>query len=431
MKDRERIDLIIIGGGIGGVICLRYAKSVGLNAVMLERKSGVGGIWRDLPAWQDIQFRKEDWTLGPLPIVGEDQASIVGNIQAWVDHFQLAPLIRFNANVTSARPTAEGWDVSTDDCTYRSRFLIAATGGHNRAVVPKVERIRPTIREHHSSSFVDSAAVSGRNVIVVGGGASAYDLLDLCFENNARKVTWLYRSLKWMRPTRQAKYFGTDMRMLARQQMLGVPVEKLNKAINADLRSRYRKASIHGIMPRYDFDFRRHQLIPGRRGMIANFGRIERHRSDVLGIEGGTVRHSDGKSTDADLILWGTGYRVDLSYIDVEPLSRLTRIEELAARCGSLFLSRDAPNLFFLAQSVLETSTSTPWAYAHAAKSIMSHIRGNAVFDETPVSGNVNHFDLAKFLARRDRESYRPALWYLKYLFTALWHPKNRPMPIP
>ena len=33
----------------------------------------VGGLWRDLPPWQDIQFRKEDWTLGDLPLSGEDQ----------------------------------------------------------------------------------------------------------------------------------------------------------------------------------------------------------------------------------------------------------------------------------------------------------------------------------------------------------------------
>ncbi len=115
--------------------------------------------------------------------------------------------------------------------------------------------------------------------------------------------------------------------------------------------------------------------------MIKDFARIERHRGEISRIEGKTVRLSDGQSTEADLILWGTGYAVDLSYFEQESLSRITGLEELARRCGSLFLSLDAPNLFFLAQGVLETTTSTPWAYAHVAKSIVSHIRGNAVFD--------------------------------------------------
>ena len=431
MGKSEQLDLILIGGGIGGVLCLKYAAAAGLNAVLLERKSGVGGIWRDLPAWQDIQFRREDWTLGDVPIAGEDQASILANIEAWVDRFGLAPSIRLDSEVTAARPVRDGWEVDVGDQTLRSRFLIAATGGHNRPVIPQPERVRPEVGEYHSSALRDPAELAGRRVVVVGGGASAYDLLDLCFLQKARQVLWVYRSLKWMRPTRRPKYFGTDLRFLARQQMLGVSVERLNRAIDADLRARYPKAGIEEIVPEDAFDVRRHQLIPGRRRMIEHFSRIERHRGELSRIAGTTVRFSDGTSAEADLILWGTGYEVDLAYFEPESLSRITRLDELARRCGSIFLSRDAPNLFFLAQGVLETITSTPWAYAHAAKSIVSHICGHPVFDETPVPGHTNHFDLARFFARRDRASYLPGLWYLKYLATALWHPKDRPLPIP
>ena len=73
MNTREHFDLIIVGAGIGGILCLKYAKDAGLNAIALERASRVGGLWRDLPPRQDIEFRKEDWTLGNVPIEGEDQ----------------------------------------------------------------------------------------------------------------------------------------------------------------------------------------------------------------------------------------------------------------------------------------------------------------------------------------------------------------------
>jgi cation diffusion facilitator CzcD-associated flavoprotein CzcO len=75
----------------------------------------VGGIWQDLPAWQDIQFARQDWTLGSVPIGGEDQASIRDNIQAWVDRFGLSPFIRLNTGVTCARPVAEGWEAQTNE----------------------------------------------------------------------------------------------------------------------------------------------------------------------------------------------------------------------------------------------------------------------------------------------------------------------------
>ncbi|MBE0625994.1 MAG: NAD(P)/FAD-dependent oxidoreductase [Burkholderiales bacterium] len=431
MNDLERLDLVIIGGGIGGVICLKYAKDAGLHAVLIERSGAVGGIWRDLPAWQDIQFPKEDWTLGDLPIAGEDQASICANIQAWVDRFQLSSLIHLNANVTSARYAADGWQVSTAARSYHCRHLVAATGGHNRAYIPQVERTRPGVREFHSSKFKDPGELTGRDIVVVGGGASAYDLLDLCFQHNARRVVWVYRSTKWMRPTRKQKHYATDVRMLGRQQMLGISVAKTNQLVNQDLRVRYRKAGLEEIIPDYELDLRHHQLIPGRRDMINNFNRIERHRGVISRIDNGTVHLSDGQRVDVQLILWGTGYELDLTYFDIPTLSRLTRLEDLGRRCGALFRSLDAPNLFFLAPNVLEVNTCTPWAYAHASKSIVSDIRGNEVFDVETVADYVNYFDLAKFLARRDRANYTPGLWYLKYLNMALLHPKKASMPIP
>ena len=216
MDNLEQLDLLIIGGGVGGVICLKYARDAGLKAVLLERNSGVGGIWRDLPAWQDIQFRKEDWTLGRVPIMGEDQANIHDNIQAWVDRFDLSSSIRLNSAVTSARYAEDEWRVSTGTQTYRSRFLVAATGGHNRPVIPQPEGNRTGIQEFHSSTFKDPAELRGRDIVVVGGGASAYDLLDLCFLNNARRVVWVYRSLKWMRPTQQHLCAGDRSRFSGR-----------------------------------------------------------------------------------------------------------------------------------------------------------------------------------------------------------------------
>lgn len=425
------LDVIIVGGGIGGLICLKYADDAGLRAVVLEREDRVGGLWRDLPSWQDIQFRREDWTLGDLPIDGEDQASILRNIEAWAERFELAPRIRLGEPVRRARPVGDGWSVTTDAATWRARWLIAATGAHNRPVVPPVERDDPTVEEHHSSELRDPDRLRGRRVTVVGGGASAYDLLDLAFDRGARSVAWVYRSTRWMRPTLKPKYHGTDMRLLARSQMLGTSVDELNRGINEDLRRRYTKAGIESIMPESDFDIRYDQVIPGRRGMLASFSRIDRRRAEVRSIRGDEVHLSDGTRIGTDVLLWGTGYTMDLRWLDVDALQRATRSDGLAARCYSGFRSCDAPHLFLLAPGVLETTTSTPWAYAHVAKSVMAHIAGRPVFEDAPEPGFTNHFDLVKRFARRDRAGYPRLLWRLKYLRLALLHPKSRPMPIP
>ena len=425
------LDLIIVGGGIGGVISLKYANDAGLRAVLFERADGVGGIWRILPAWQDIQFRREDWALGDLPLASEFQPDILRNIEAWVEQFGLAPDIRLGEAVLSAEPTPDGWSVRTDAAVYRSRWLIAASGGHNRPVIPEVERSAPTLAEYHSSQLRDPGELCGKHVTVVGGGASAYDLLDLCCTRGAERISWVYRSTKWMRPTRRRKYFGTDMRIMARSQMLGQSAEALNRQANENFRARYAKAGIEAIMPEQPFDIRRDQIIPGRPGMIEGFERIERHRTEVRSIEGRTVHLVSGHTLDTDLLLWGTGYDTDLGYLKVPALSREGGLNGIAARCHSGFRSADAPNLFFLAPGVLETNTSTTWAYAHVAKSIMAHIRGARIFEAAPRHEMRNHIDIVKMLARRDWRNYPPGLWYLRYLRLAFWYPRDRPLPLP
>ncbi|PTB90529.1 hypothetical protein C9974_17415, partial [Marinobacter sp. B9-2] len=123
MNNNEGLDLVIVGGGIGGIICLKYARDAGLNVILLERGISIGGLWRDLPYWQDIQFRKEDWTLGSLPLAGEDQRNILGNIEAWVERFGLSPYIHLNATVTSARPNETGWQITTNTGTHQTKWL--------------------------------------------------------------------------------------------------------------------------------------------------------------------------------------------------------------------------------------------------------------------------------------------------------------------
>ena len=92
--------------------------------------------------------------------------------------------------MTRARETAGGWEITTPSQTFHARHVIAATGGHNRPIVPPVETAPgSTVRAFHSSALADPKLLAGQRVVVVGGGASAFDLLDLCFEHDKDYVT--------------------------------------------------------------------------------------------------------------------------------------------------------------------------------------------------------------------------------------------------
>ena len=133
---------------------------------------------------------------GDLPIAGADQASILCNIQARVDRFDLAPHIKLQSRVTKPTATADGWTVETAIQTCRSRFLICASGGQNRPFIPPVDHGASGIVEFHCALLKEPSQLNGLDVIVVGGGDSAYDLLGLCFDQRAQRVMRVHRALR-------------------------------------------------------------------------------------------------------------------------------------------------------------------------------------------------------------------------------------------
>ena len=132
-------------------------------------------------------------------------------------------------------------------------------------------------------------------------------------------------------PTSKPKYVAGSVRGFAQLQNSGLTTAEQSTAIETDLRSRYAKYGVEEIMPTHPFDLEHDQLIPGRAAMMAGFDSIDRHQATVQSIANGTITLSDGHRFDADFLLWGTGYSVDLSYFDAErsrasrPLTRLRR----------------------------------------------------------------------------------------------------------
>jgi len=306
---------------------------------------------------------------------------------------------------------------------------VAASGGHNTPFVPPVRRDDPTLVELHSSALKDGAILRGRSVLVVGGGASAFDLLDLCFEHEAHRVMWVHRGLKWFMPTRKPKSVAGSVRGFARLQMGGQSAAQQSAVLDADMRARYLKAGLQAIIPSRAFDVLQDQLIPGRFRMIENFAAIQRHRGSVASIRGRTVTLDNGASTEADLLLWGTGYAVDLAYFSSLALSSITTLKKLRERCGGLMCSLEAPNLYFPGVC-LDGIGSATFGYALIGRTLAAHIGGRAKLDLVPVTTHVNHFDLVNYLAERDPASF-PEGWRERYRSIALDTPDEQPYPLP
>jgi len=429
MQPTRPLDLAIVGGGIAGLIHLHYARQAGLEVRLLERAPEVGGLWRVLPPWQDIQICPSDWTVGDLPIEGPMQPQVLANIASWVDRYGLSDAITTRCAVARAHRDGEVWRLDTPQGEVRARHLVAATGAHNRPWVPSIEGRDGSVREHHSSELRDPATLGGCRVLVVGGGASALDLLDQCLQHGAEAIVWAYRHLRWFTPTHKPKAVAGSVRPVARMQAQGMPVTQQNELARADLDARYRRMGLEALRPERPLDLRVDQLFPGRARMIAGLASIERHRGEVLALRAGRAQLSDGTGAAVDTVLWGTGYRTDLSYFANPQLAAVTGVNELAARCGCLFRSLDEPNLYFPGVG-LEGFGATSFNLALIARSTVSHILGRARLDLEPLPYRLNHLEMARHLASRDPGSFGADgdAWCRR---VGLETPDDQPYPMP
>ncbi len=429
MPSDRTLDLAIIGAGIAGVVHLHYARQAGLDAVVLDRREGLGGLWRALPAWQDIQLSPADWAIGDLPLAGPLAPQILANIQAWADRFGLHDGIRLGCSVQRAHHDGSAWALQTTHGELRARHLVAASGGHNTPLIPAVQRSDSRVLEWHASALHEPAALAGREVLVVGGGASAFDLIDQCIEHGAQRVAWVYRGTRWFLPTTRPKAIAGSVRPFAKMQAQGLSAAEQSKLLGADMAARYARFGLQDIQPERPVDVLHDQLFPGRPRMIQHYAQLQRHRGEVAAIDGRRVTLRDGTALQADVILWGTGYATDLRYFENPKLSAIRSVNELCTRCGCIFRSLDAPDLYFPGVG-LDGIGSAPWAYMLIARSIMSHIRGTARLDLEPAAHKINHFEIVRHLAARDPGSYPPGRAWDFYRAIALDTPDDRPYPL-
>lgn len=420
LTNSKPYDAIVIGAGITGIIFLAYARKQGLRCLLVDKQDDVGGLWNRLPPWQDIQNRKEDFAINGVPLEGVRQPDVVEHVRTWVREHGLADSVKLRCEVTSVSWERGRWRVQTDGGSFQANHLVVASGTQNKPWVPPVERSRSEVVEMHSSRIRRPSDLAGRRVAVVGGGASAWDLLDLAIDHGARDIHWVYRNPRWFLPTTKRKQrVWPNLRDLAIIQSVTAAPGTVSAFLQGLLRQEYDHFGLGDIAPQDPFDIREHMLIPGRSLMVQNLERVSRHRSEIRRIEGRNLALADGEHLEADVLLWGTGYRMDMGYLGLPEYRQIGALEQLLPRLGSLVRSLDYPNLFFLGMAASKATGSTPFFAALEARSIVAHMLGKCEVPRRNIPHQVTHWHLFRHFARFDRANYPRLWWRVKYFLLA------------
>lgn len=206
----EFVDVIIVGSGISGIsaACHLQQRCPDRSFAILEGRAALGGTW-DLFKYPGIRSDSDMHTLGFSfkPWTHEksiaDAPSILDYLHETVREYDLEKAIRYNHRVTSiAWDSAEArWSVTIDrsgeTVTISCAFLHMCTGyySYTDPYIPEFAgRADFKGPMFHPQFWPEALDYQGKNVVIIGSGATAVTIVPAMASSGAGHVTMLQRS---------------------------------------------------------------------------------------------------------------------------------------------------------------------------------------------------------------------------------------------
>ncbi|WP_216916957.1 flavin-containing monooxygenase [Nocardia noduli] len=202
------VDVAIIGAGFAGIGMAVGLREDGITDFAIFDKGDIGGVWRDntYPGCRcDVPSHLYSFSFAPYRgrLRYPDQPAILDYLHQVVERFDLTPHLRLGTAIEAARyDDATGtWTLTTTGgARIGARTVVFAVGLLHRPHIPVLPGLdRFTGAAWHSARWDHSVELAGRDIAVVGTGASAVGFIPELAER-ARSVTVYQRTPTWVLP---------------------------------------------------------------------------------------------------------------------------------------------------------------------------------------------------------------------------------------
>jgi putative flavoprotein involved in K+ transport len=196
-------DVVIVGGGQGGIALGARLRQLGVPTIIVERNERPGDSWRKRykslclhdPVWYDhlpyIKFPPNWPVFSPKDKIGD-----------WLEMYTKVMELNYwsSTNAKTAKYDADAgeWVVIVErdgaDLTLRPKQLVLATGMSGKANLPEFPGMDVFKGDqHHSSQHPGPDAYKGKKAVVIGSNNSAHDICAALWEAGS-DVTMVQRS---------------------------------------------------------------------------------------------------------------------------------------------------------------------------------------------------------------------------------------------
>jgi cation diffusion facilitator CzcD-associated flavoprotein CzcO len=327
----------VIGAGPAGIVAAKYLAQHGFTPTIYEQADAVGGQWRpgaDGGVWPRMRtntsrvltaFSDADYPEGTAIYPSAEQVGAY--LAAYAERFGLTSRARLRTRVDAVRRSATGggWVVTTLGAGGEAREeafdrVVVAPGRYRTPATPQVPGLDTFAGAggvRHTARYRGPEAFRGMRVLVAGCSISALEIASDLATGGAAGVVTAVRRQRYVLP-KLVRGVPNDHVAFTRFAALAgeaFPLEAVAASLKAFVVDAGGLPQQYGAQPAADdvlaagITQSQHYLPLVAEGRIAARPWIRR-------VDGRHVTFEDGAAEEVDAILFGTGYALDLPFLD-------------------------------------------------------------------------------------------------------------------
>ncbi len=199
-KKQQRKKACVVGAGMSGLVSAKTLLESGLDVTIFEKRQTLGGLWSPGACYYSVTTQVGDGGYEFLEMTNEGDLISRAQIQdyqfKYAETFGVLPCCTFGVEVTSVQHDGHEWNVSTMSSngqqTYKFEFMIVSTGIYSNPKVPHWSdlpgRAEYTGEIVHSTDLQSEEQLSGKSVLIIGGGKSSIDCTCTAAQAGAAKT---------------------------------------------------------------------------------------------------------------------------------------------------------------------------------------------------------------------------------------------------
>lgn len=335
----------IIGAGPSGLVSAKFALEYGFETVVFEQNAFLGGLWNPSTGatWTSMRTNLSKFSCMFTDLPWEQsadvfplQSELYNYLCAYSAKFNLEKNIRFNSPVINVKQDASKWEITWRDKNLvqmkeRFDFVIIATGSFSETYIPPFQGLEKFEGVHlHAKNYKSPQQLKGERVAVVGSSFSGTEIsVDIAKEgksvvNFINNPHWILPRYIPLNPANHTFKLPVDLvfyKRATRKQQAEIKFKTSddNRRTHAYMSSICKDQAIASQNLAIDVN----SGLPSQVAIsdsyidLVNSGKISVKQGKIEKFNESGFLLSDQTSVEVDTVVFSTGYKLNLSFLDI------------------------------------------------------------------------------------------------------------------